>query len=62
MTDRSVYSVAKLAERLGLNRKSVYEAVDRHEIPQIRIGRRIVLPKQAIDLWLLAGQVPPEAA
>ena len=46
------YSVPELARRLDLGTESVYEAIKRNEIPHLRIGRRIILPKSAIDEWL----------
>jgi excisionase family DNA binding protein len=41
---RSAFSVDETAARLGLERKSVYEAVRTGAIPSIRIGRRILIP------------------
>lgn len=48
----SPYNVEDLASRLGISRISLYEAIRRGEVPHIRIGRRIVLPREAIDRWL----------
>lgn len=44
------------AKRLGLGRNAVYEAISRGEIPVLRFGRRIVVPKKALDR-LLSGDV-----
>ena len=40
------------ARRLGLGRNAVYDAIARGEIPVIRFGRRIVVPKRALDRML----------
>jgi len=46
---RLVYTVDEAAELLGLSRNAAYEAVRRGDIPNIRIGRRILVPKQRLD-------------
>jgi excisionase family DNA binding protein len=43
-----VYSVEHTAELLGISRAFAYEAVRRGEIPSIRIGRRILVPRAAL--------------
>lgn len=44
---------------LGLGRNAVYAAIARGEIPSIRIGKRILVPKAALDR-MLAGAVAGE--
>ena len=39
-------------KRLGLGRNATYEAVGRGEIPVLRFGGRIVVPKLALDRML----------
>ena len=46
------YTVRELSKRLGVGKVGLYEAIARGEVPHIRIGRRIVLPREAIDRWL----------
>jgi excisionase family DNA binding protein len=46
--DRLVFSVAEAGELLGLSRAFAYELVARGELPIIRFGRRIVVPKAAL--------------
>ena len=48
-SSRLVYTVDEAAVILGLSRNAAYEAVRRDEIPNIRIGRRILIPKQRLD-------------
>ena len=45
---RLTYSVAEAAEALGVAKSSAYEAVRRGDIPSIRFGGRILIPKVAI--------------
>lgn len=47
--DRLVLTVEEAAALLGISRAFAYEAVNRGEIPSIRIGRRILVPKAALQ-------------
>jgi excisionase family DNA binding protein len=57
--DRLTLTVEEAAATLGVSRASAYEAVRRGEIPAIRIGRRVLVPRAALDRLLSAG---PEGA
>ncbi len=46
--DRLTLTVEEAAARLGISRASAYEAVRRGEIPSIRIGRRVLVPKASL--------------
>jgi len=50
-------TVTETAAVLGISRSSAYECVRLGSIPSIRLGRRIVVPTQAIDALL--GSVAP---
>lgn len=50
------YTVDEAAALFGIGRNSAYEAVRRGEIPSIRIGKRIVVPKAALDQLLERGR------
>src|SRR5262249_6565995 len=49
-----VMTLDEVAAVLGISRNSAYEAAKRKEIPAIRIGRRWLVPRDALDR-LLAG-------
>lgn len=53
--ERLVYTVEEAGERLGLSRNSAYEAIKRGDIPSIKIGRRILVPKPALDRLMETG-------
>ncbi len=53
MEDRLVYTVEEAAKLLGISRSFAYEAVERGEIPSMRIGRRILVPKPRLERYLL---------
>lgn len=52
---RLVYTVEEAALLLGLSRSFAYEAVQRGEIPSMRIGKRILVPKAALERFLIAA-------
>lgn len=60
--DRLTLTVEEAAATLGISRASAYEAVRRGEIPSIRIGRRVLVPRVRLDRLLSAapGEDEPE--
>lgn len=52
---RLTMTVEEAAQALGLSRSFAYEAVNNGEIPSIRIGRRVLIPKVALDRLLEAA-------
>ena len=51
-TGRLTYTVDEASKMLGLSRNSAYEGVARGDIPSIRVGRRLIIPKAALDRLL----------
>ena len=43
--DRLVYTVPEAGRLLGLGRNAAYEAAKRGDIPTLRMGRRLLVPK-----------------
>ena len=52
VAERATLSVSASARMLGVSRNSAYSAVQRGEIPNIRIGKRILIPRIAIERML----------
>jgi excisionase family DNA binding protein len=52
--DRQTLTVVEAAKALGIGRGQAYEAVRRGDIPSIRLGKRLVIPRQAFDRLLEA--------
>jgi excisionase family DNA binding protein len=50
-----VMTVTECARFLGIGRNAAYEAVRRVELPAIRIGRRLLVPKAALRQLLEAA-------
>jgi excisionase family DNA binding protein len=49
MQERATLSVPQTAKVLGISRSLAYELVHAGKIPSIRLGKRIVIPKEAIE-------------
>jgi excisionase family DNA binding protein len=45
-------TVSEAAKALGIGRNLAYEAIQRGEIPSLRIGRRVVVPRAALAAML----------
>jgi excisionase family DNA binding protein len=52
-----VLTVKKAAELLGIGVNSAYEAVARGELPHIRIGRSIRIPRAALERFLAGKEI-----
>ena len=50
--ERLVWTVEEAAGLLGISRAHAYELVARGELPHLRLGRRVVVPKHAIEALL----------
>ena len=57
--ERLVWTVEEAAQALAISRTHAYELVARGELASVRLGRRIVVPKHAIDTLLAQ---PPTAS
>lgn len=55
MSERLTYSVEEAADLLGISRAGAYDAVARGDIPHLRMGRRILIPKSALHRLLEGG-------
>lgn len=51
-TENLVYSCEQARRKLQLSRGLIYEAVRSGQIPSIRIGRRILIPRSALENML----------
>ena len=54
--ERLVWSVEEAGRLLGISRAHAYELVARGELPHLRLGRRVVVPKHAIEVLLAATE------
>ena len=52
MSDRLTLTPKEACRLLGLSRGLMYEAIRTGQIPSIRIGRRILIPRAALERLL----------
>lgn len=56
---RTAYSAAEVAESLRISSRHVYRLINSGELRAFRIGRRVVVPVDALDEYVAAA---PSAA
>ena len=47
-------NVETVAKVLGVSDSSVYELIQEDDFPSLRIGKRIVIPKEELRKWISA--------
>jgi excisionase family DNA binding protein len=57
--ERLTLSVEEAAAALGISRALAYELVARGELPCLRLGRRIVVPRRALLALVEAADTTP---
>ena len=51
-SEQLTYSVREAAKLLGLSRNSAYQACLKGEIPHLKIGKRILIPRVQLERML----------
>ena len=49
---RLTFTVEEFAAAVGIGRNLAYDSVRSGAVPHIRVGRRILIPRVAVDRWL----------
>ena len=57
MAERLTYTVTEAARLLGVSRNTAYEAVRRGDIRAVNLGRRVLVPRDALDAFLAGDHV-----
>ncbi|MGH7883163.1 MAG: helix-turn-helix domain-containing protein [Candidatus Dormibacteraceae bacterium] len=52
--DRMVLRVEEVHELLGISQWTIYEMIRRGELPALRIGRLLRIPRPALEEWVAA--------
>jgi len=55
-------TIPEVASRLRISRNLAYELAARGELPHIRLGRVIRVPRDALEDWIAASTVPGTSA
>lgn len=53
--EKMVYTIQEFARILGIGRSLAYELARRGEIPVVELGRRKLIPKNAVEQMLQAA-------
>ena len=54
--ERLTITVPEAAQLLGVSRMTAYTAVREGSIPSVRIGRRLLVPRAALERFLAAAR------
>lgn len=50
--EKLVYSVDEMAATLDISRPKAFELVHRAGFPVVRVGRRLLIPRDGLEEWL----------
>lgn len=50
--DKLVYTVNETAQILNIGLSKAYELIQQKQIPNVRVGRKFLIPKQSLENWL----------
>jgi len=50
--DKLVYNTHEVAKLLDIGLNKVYELLIQNQLPHVRVGRRYLIPKHALQQWL----------
>lgn len=51
-TERATYDIPEIAAKLGISTNHAYALARERAFPVIRLGRRLVVPRDRFDSWL----------
>ena len=52
MTEKLTLSVEEAGKLLGVSRQVAYQLIHRADFPTLHIGRRILVPKKQLEIWM----------
>lgn len=61
MDERMTLSVEETAEHLGIGRNRAYDLIRRGDLPSLRIGRSIRVPREALNTWITRQTIGSKA-
>ena len=50
--DKLVYNIPEVAELLGISKSLAYQMVKEKKLPVLELGKRKLIPKTSLELWL----------
>ncbi len=55
--EKLLLTPAEVCKVLSIGRSRVYEMINQKEIPSVRIGRRIRIPRRPLEAWIREKQI-----
>jgi excisionase family DNA binding protein len=55
--DREFLTKAEMADRLRITLRTLTNMMNRHEIPYLKVGKRVLFRKSDIDKWLESKRI-----
>lgn len=52
MMEKIGLTASDIQNALGIGRRQAYELINREDFPKIRLGRKIIVPREAFLRWL----------
>ena len=50
--EKLVYSVKEVSKALNIGMNKTYELLKNGDIPSVRVGKRFIVPKEGVVMWL----------
>ena len=50
--EKLVLNAGQVSKLLGLSRGSVYRGILTGEIPSVKVGKRLLIPRRSLEKWL----------
>ena len=50
--ERVTMTVSDLQQAMGIGRNAAYDLVNRADFPKVRVGKKIIIPREAFLRWL----------
>ena len=52
MNEKMTLSVEEAGKLLGVSRQVAYQLIHRPDFPTLQIGRRVLVPKKQLEIWM----------
>ncbi len=60
MTEQRLFSIEDAAVYLGISPRSIRSFIAASRLPTIRLGRRVLLDKEQLDVWITSQECVAE--
>lgn len=50
--ESKIYTISEVCEMLKISRSFAYQMLKEEKIPSVKLGKRVIIPKNKFDNWL----------